>query len=284
MIGAPALVALAALRAGAGLARIVAPEPILSHAISVVPSATGLPIPVGADGQIVPHEATRLVDEAAGFSQCLAVGPGLGRGEGPRAATLRAVQQEECPVVVDADGINALAEIPELTRDLHAAAVLTPHPGEFRRLTEAMGLRDLGLAESRERAAEGLAQRLGVIVVLKGARTVVSDGARTWVNPSGHPCLATAGTGDVLTGLIAGLVAQFVDPSPPLPELLRKALPASVLAAGRPLDLFDAARLGVYLHGVCGERWAGRAGASGGLLAAELADLIPGAVEGARGE
>ena len=282
MIGAPALVALAALRAGAGLARILAPEPILDHAIAITPSATGLPIPVGPDGHIVPHEATRLIDEAARFGQCLAVGPGLGTGEGPRAATLRAVQQEDCPVVVDADGINALAAIPELPRDLHAAAVLTPHPGEFRRLAESMGLRDLGLSQSRERAAEQLAQRLGVIVVLKGSGTVVSDGARTWTNPTGHPCLATAGTGDILTGLIAGLVAQFVDTSPPLPEILRRTLPRSPEADLRPLDLFDAARLGVYLHGVCGQRWAERTKASGGLLAAELASFIPEAVEGMR--
>lgn len=280
MIGAPALVALAALRAGAGLARILAPGSILDQAIAITPSATGLPIPVSPDGEIIPHEATRLMDEAAGFSQCLAIGPGLGRGDGPRAATLRAIQQEECPVVVDADGLNALAEIPEFTRDLHAAAVVTPHPGEFKRLTESMSLRDhLGLATSRERAAERLAQRLGAIVVLKGAGTVVSDGARTWTNPSGHPCMATAGTGDVLTGLIAGLVAQFVDSSPPLPEILRRTLPRP---AGRPLDLFDAARLAVYLHGRCGERWAERRGASGGLLAAELADEIPGAVEAVR--
>lgn len=281
MIGAPALVALAALRAGAGLARILAPEPILNHAIAITPSATGLPIPVDLDHRIIPHEAACLIDEASRLSQCLAIGPGLGRGDGPRAATLRAIQQEQCPVVVDADGLNSLAEIPELTRDLHAAAVFTPHPGEFKRLTESMGLRDhLGLADSRERAAEQLAQRLGAIVVLKGAGTVVSDGARTWTNPSGHPCLATAGTGDVLTGLIAGLVAQFVDASPPLPEILRRTMPRP---GGRPLDLFDAARLAVYLHGRCGERWAARRGASGGLLAAELADCIPEAVESARG-
>ena len=219
MVGAPALAATAALRAGAGLARILAPEPILNDAIVIAPSATGVPIPVGPDCHILAHEAARVIDEAARSSDCLAVGPGLGRGEGPRSATLRAIQQEDCPVVVDADGINALAETPELTRDLRAAAILTPHPGEFRRLTESMGLSDhLGLARSREGAAEQLAQRLGCVVVLKGAGTVVSDGARTWTNPSGHPCLATAGTGDVLTGLVAGLVAQFLDRRPVLPS------------------------------------------------------------------
>ena len=88
--------------------------------------------------------------------------------------------------------------------------LLTPHPGEFRRLCAGLSLKgDLGLAESRERACESLAQRLGRIVVLKGAGTVVSDGHRTWTCPSGHPCMATGGTGDVLTGTIASLIAQL---------------------------------------------------------------------------
>jgi len=282
MIGAPCLAAVAALRAGAGLARLVTPEPILADALTVAPSATGIPIPTDDSGEIVPHEAAAVIDSLARSCDCLAIGPGLGRGDGPRAASLRAIQQEEVPVVVDADAINNLAEVPELGRDLRAAAVFTPHPGEFRRLTEAMGLKDaLGLDTSRENAAERLAQRLGCIVVLKGAGTVVSDGLRTWTNTSGHPCLATAGTGDVLTGLIAAMIAQFVaPPSPfPLPEKVRAMMPKP---AGKPLDLFDAVRLAVYAHGKAGERWAASHDASGGLLAMELADELPATLEALR--
>ncbi len=283
MIGAPCLAAAAALRSGAGLARLVTPEPILADALTVAPSATGVPIPTDDSGAIVPHEAAAVIDSLARACDCLAIGPGLGRGDGPRAASLRAVQQEDVPVVVDADAINNLADVPELGRDLRAAAVLTPHPGEFRRLTQAMGLKDaLGLDASRENAAERLAQRLGCIVVLKGAGTVVSDGLRTWTNTSGHPCLATAGTGDVLTGLIGAMIAQFVAPAPPypLPEKVRAMMPKP---EGKPLDLFDAVRLAVFAHGKAGERWAESHDASAGLLAMELADQLPAVLEQLRG-
>lgn len=133
MIGAPALSALAALRAGAGLARLVMPTPVLEAGLTITPSATGRPLPTDLTGAVVAHEAAAVIDELARTCDCIAIGPGLGLGEGARAAALRAVQQEEVPVVVDADAINNLAEVPELVRDLRAAAVLTPHPGEFRR-------------------------------------------------------------------------------------------------------------------------------------------------------
>lgn len=283
MIGAPALAATTALRAGAGLSRLVMPEPILSAGMVLAPCSTGIAIPVGDDGLIVPHEAAAIIDEVARTSTCLAIGPGLGRGEGARAAALRAIQQEDAPVVVDADAINALAEMPQVSRDLHAAAILTPHPGEFRTLARGMGLKnDLGLAESREKAAEQMAQRLSCIIVLKGAGTVVSDGTRTWTNTSGHACLAVGGTGDVLTGVIAGLVAQFVaSPGPPLPPALRAKVPART---DRPLDRFDAARLAVFAHGVAAERWARSRSASAGMLATELAGEIPRALEELRGQ
>lgn len=279
MIGAPALAALAALRAGAGLARLVMPAPILDAGLTITPSATGRPLPTDATGAVIPHEAAAVIDELAHSCTCLAIGPGLGRGDGPRAAALRAVQQDAVPVIVDADAINALAEIPQLTRDLRAAAVLTPHPGEFKRLTQSMGLRDdLGLDRSREAAAESLAQRLGCIVVLKGRGTVVSDGVRTWTATTGNAALATAGTGDVLTGLIAGLVAQFVAPPPPpgLPDAVRARFPRP---PGRPLDLFDAVRLAVHAHGLAADRWVAARSASAGLLAGELADALPATLE-----
>jgi len=205
MIGAPTLSALAALRVGAGLAKLVMPTPILDAGLVILPSATGRTIPTDHSGGIIPHEAACVVDAVIRDCECLVIGPGLGRGDGPRAATLRAAQQEDVPVVIDADALNALSETPQISRDLHAQAVLTPHPGEFRRLCEGLGLKNhLGIANSREQAAEQLAQRLGCIVVLKGARTVVSSGVATWTNDFSDACLATAGTGDVLSGAIAG--------------------------------------------------------------------------------
>lgn len=273
MIGAPTLVALAAIRSGAGLARLFMPEPILGAGLTIAPWCTGRALPVDGDGAVIAHEAAVVIDDICRTCQCLAIGPGLGRGEGPQGATLRAIQQEDIPVVVDADAINALAGIPEGTRDLRARVVLTPHPGEFKRLVRAMGFKnDLNLAASRSDAATALAQRLGCIVVLKGAGTVVTDGQRMWVNTSGHACLAVGGTGDVLTGVIAGLIAQFVRGADLLGKPKSKAeqggLPPS-------LDLFDAARLAVFVHGLAAERWARSRNANAGLLATELADELP---------
>ena len=275
MVGAPALTARAALRAGAGLCRLVMPAPILNAAIGICPSATGAPIGVDTEGAILPHEAAAAVDAHLAGAGCIVVGPGLGGGDGLRAAVLRTLQQEEAPVVVDADAINLLAGIPELWRDLRAAAVLTPHPGEYGRLASALNIgHDPADPGDRPAAAEALAQRLGCIVVLKGAGTIVTDGQRTWLNTTGGSELATAGTGDVLSGVIAGLVAQFVGPPRPAP------MPRP---PGKPLDLFDAARLAVHAHGLAGERWAVRHRASGGLLAAELADELPAVLAGLAG-
>lgn len=263
MIGAPALAALAALRAGAGLVRVGAPAPIVDSVLVAAPGATGIAIPAGADGAIEPHAAAAGVDDTARDAECLAIGPGLGRGPGAQAATLRALSQEECPVVVDADALNAMCEIPDITRDLRAAAVLTPHPGEYARLARALALPTAG---PRAGMCESLARRLGCVVVLKGAGTVVSDGRRTWAADDAEPVLATAGTGDVLTGVIAGLVAQWV-----------RAVPG----AGR-LDLLDAACLAVRAHALGAHRWSARTGATGGMLATDLLAELPGALESLR--
>lgn len=278
MVGGPALSALAAFRSGAGLVKLAMPAPILTAGLTITPSATGAPIPVDGAGMIVAHEAARVLDDLCGGSECVAIGPGLGRGEGPRAAAFRAINQEECPVVVDADAINALAETPEFHRDFRAMAVLTPHPGEYRRLAKSMGLsEDVSNEEARSSAAESLARTLGCVVVLKGARSVVTDGQRTWVNTTGNASLATAGTGDVLTGVIAGIVAQFHRR-----PLVAGARTVSSEARGG-LSMFDCARLAVTAHGMAAERWTGETDADFGLLAHELADRIPGALVRLRG-
>ena len=270
MIGAPALAAISALRSGAGLVKLVAPEPILDSAITIAPSATGRAIPVDSDRCIIAHEAVAALDEFARTSDCLVVGPGLGVGQGPTALSLRAVQQEDAPVIIDADAINSLAQIPDLAQDFHAAAVLTPHPGEYRRLAEALNLHhDPVNPKTRPDAAQALAQRLGCIVVLKGPNTVVSDGQRIWINESGHHCLATAGTGDVLAGILAGLTAQFVAP------VIHPKIPRP---PNKPLGLFNATRLAVHAHGLAAQRWAQSHDAESGMLAFELADLIPDAL------
>jgi len=274
MIGAPALAALAALRAGVGLVKLAVPGPIVDAALTITPSATGEPVETLPGGTIEPHTAAQAIDACLAACDCLVVGPGMGTSDGSRAAALRSVQQEDVPVVVDADAINCLAHVAELHRDFHAAAVLTPHPGEYRRLAESLSIQADPVSEaSRATACEKLAQRLGCVVVLKGAGTVVSDGHRTWKNTSGSSALATAGTGDVLAGVIAGIVAQFV--SLPMPGRAS----SSPKPESKPLDLYDAARIGVWTHGLAAELWTQHHAASAGLLASELASIIPQALE-----
>jgi ADP-dependent NAD(P)H-hydrate dehydratase len=262
MVGAPALAALGALRAGAGLARILAPAGVLEAALTICPSATGSVLPVDAQGEPVPGEAAAAFDACLAGADSLVIGPGLGQGKGRGDLVLRALQQEDVPIVADADALNAMASTPDLFRDFRARAVLTPHPGEFARLAAALRITHSPTDDrTRPAAAESLAQRLGCIVVLKGPGTIVSDGHSTWTCPHGHACLATAGTGDVLAGVIAGLIAQFAG------------------HARAPMSLFDAARLGVHAHACAGEAWAASHGAQAGLLAQELAQAIPAQIE-----
>ncbi|MFA6044222.1 MAG: NAD(P)H-hydrate dehydratase [Phycisphaerales bacterium] len=262
MVGAPALVALGALRSGAGLAKLVASDAVLAQSLSMCPSATGVSIATDVSGGLDMADAITVLDAQMVAADALVVGPGMGVGEVERAMVLRAVQQQDVPVVVDADAITNLAAIPELWRDFRAGAILTPHPGEFSRIAATLKIAHSPVErDARPMAAAALAQRLGCVVVLKGQGTVVSDGLRTWVCARGHPCMATAGTGDVLGGVIAGLVAQH---------------------SRGGLGLFDAARFGVEAHARAGEAWALASGVQAGLLAAELADHVPRALEAFR--
>lgn len=273
MIGGPALTAIGALRAGCGLVKLAMPAGVLDAALTIAPSATGVALTTEPTGALVPHEGARLFDSLLRASDCVAIGPGMGAGEGVRSLAFRAINQEDRPVVVDADAINALAELPEFHRDFRAMAVLTPHPGEFRRLATALAL-DLDPINpgTRADAASTLARTLGCIVVLKGPATVVTDGVRVWVSDAVNPALATAGTGDVLTGVIASLVAQFHK----RPILAGERTVTSEARGG--LSLFDCARLGVAAHAAAAGLWTESRGVSAGMLASELADAIPRAV------
>lgn len=287
MIGAPALSARAALRSGCGLARLIVPESIVDAAIVACPSATAWAIPCDPSGAAMVQPAVELADRAAAWADAVVIGPGMGTGPATRAATIRLLQQERSAVIVDADALTAIADLPQLGRDLRAAAILTPHPGEFRRLAAPLNIaHDPTDPTARPQAAALLAQRLGCIVVLKGAGTVVSDGLRTWTNTSGGAELATAGTGDVLAGLIAGLIAQLRRPADPDAATDLVALAAAKLGRPAPASrarpapaFFDVVRLAVHAHGRAGTRWRETRHASAGLLAHELADLLPEVLE-----
>lgn len=273
MVGGPAFAALAALRVGCGLARLAMPEPVLTAALAVAPSATGLALAVDHAGELIPHLAASAIDALVDEARCVVIGPGLGVSAGAEAAVLRVALQDTAPAVFDADALNNMAAVPEFHRELRAAAVLTPHVGEFRRLAAPLGIADDPIdPSSRESACMAMARKLGCVVVLKSASTVVSDGIEVWTHDAPNAALATAGSGDVLAGVIGGLIAQFFRP-----ELAR--FDAARRAATGALSLYDAARLGVVAHARAGQSWRERRGASGGLLATDLLDELPLVIE-----
>jgi NAD(P)H-hydrate epimerase len=256
MMGSAVLASLGALRAGAALCTIAAPEPLLPHMLAANPSATGLALPVGEDGQLIPSAVAALLDTHGGKWKSLAIGPGLGTGFAAQQIVLRLVAQENHrPMVIDADALNCLSMSADFAKDFRARAVLTPHPLEYARLAKALEIQshvEPPAAPDRKNAAERLAQRLGAVVVLKGHGTVVTDGARTWVCARGNDALAIGGSGDVLTGITAGMLAQFPG-----------------------LGVLECACLAVEAHARAAEVWVARAGGTAGLLAAELAAEVP---------
>jgi len=243
--GAPALTSLGALRIGTGLVQAAVPASIVPSVASHAMEVTFLPLP-GEDGALTTDGLPALVDALAGAG-AVAVGPGLSL----TSATVSLVRDllphlSVRPALVDADGLNALARIEGWWRQMRLP-VLTPHPGEMSRLT---GLSIEAIQSDRLGVATKFAAEWGSVVVLKGAGSIVaaSDG-RAAVITTGGPNLATAGTGDVLSGIIGGLLAQGMDP-------------------------WDAAVAGTYIHGAAGDRVAGALG-SAGTLAGDLLPEIP---------
>jgi NAD(P)H-hydrate epimerase len=256
--GAAILAARAAVRAGAGLVTVAVPEPILQTVdLGSIESMTlGLPaanLP-GQSGQIAERAAEIVLDAAEGKA-VLALGPGLGQDPATVAAIRRIALECPLPLVLDADGLNAFAGKAGDLAGRRAETILTPHPGELGRL---LGCSTAQIQEDRVAAARGAAEETGAIVVLKGHLTLVASGTAVFVNPTGNPGMATGGVGDVLTGLLAGLLAQG-------------------------LDALDATLLAVYLHGLAGDLAAGRL-REGNLAADDLIRILPGAFRVLKGE
>jgi ADP-dependent NAD(P)H-hydrate dehydratase / NAD(P)H-hydrate epimerase len=232
-VGAGLLAAAAATRAGAGLVALAVPGSLHALFAGRVPEAITIALPE-ADGDVEPDGAAQALAERE--ASALAIGCGLRESEGNRRLVLGMLNVPGPPVAVDGGALNLLARSGEWWRDVRRECVLTPHPGEFSRLTGgAVGAPD----DQRVDRANEAARRFGQVVVLKGARTVIAgaDG-RLAVAPFANPALATAGTGDVLAGAIGALLAQGLAP-------------------------FEAACLGVYLHGMAGERVRERLGDAG---------------------
>ncbi|MDF1810329.1 MAG: NAD(P)H-hydrate dehydratase [Phycisphaerales bacterium] len=257
MIGAPALAAMGAIRSGCGLVKIAAPSPIIDSVLTLAPFATGYGLEVDEERSVIASSAAVVLDELVRSNQAVVVGPGMGSGRQVSQMVVRLIAQEQAPVIVDADGLNALAETPDFVLDLRACVVMTPHPGEARRLMQSLSVEGdpAGDEHSRVQACCGLAQRIGCIVVLKGKGTVVSDGRQVWVCKRGTQAMGVGGSGDVLSGVIASIIAQ------------------------RSVDVFTACTIAVEAHAIAGERWAAENNASGGMIASELADQLVGVIE-----
>ncbi len=245
--GAAAMTAISAMRAGAGLVTLGVPcslNPVVE------------PQALEAMTALLPESATGALDESAfetilslcADKACLAIGPGLGTAPTTEKLVIKIV--ESCPVslVIDADALNCLAQNPEIFKRAGASVVITPHPGEMARLTHQTPAE---IQADRIAAARGFAQSFGVIVVLKGAGTVVAtpDGHAA-VNPTGNPGMASGGMGDVLTGMIAGLVTQGYEPA-------------------------EAAQIGVFMHGAAADALAQDQGPVG-FLASDVMAALPG--------
>lgn len=245
MTGAAYLTAQGAMRSGAGLVTVATPksqQPILATKLTCAMTAA-LP---ETNGGTLSLSARKPLLNLARESDIIALGPGLSQHPQTIKLILSVLPFLSSPVVVDADGLNALSKNPAILKRIKVPVILTPHPGEMLRLS---GSRVDKSTRSRVRIAVELARKYQVIVALKGYQTVVTDGRSVYINKTGNPGMATGGSGDVLTGIIAGLLGQGLKP-------------------------FAAAQLGVYLHGLAGDLAAREIGEFP-LIATDLLDYLP---------
>ena len=238
--GAAFFAAMGALRSGAGLVFLGVPESIYGIEAVKLNEPVIFPLP-DAGGRLsadaVPEILTRLPQMDA-----VLVGPGLGQSEGTLAVVRAVLEKAECPVVVDADGINVLSAHRDLLRGRKLPTILTPHDGEFARLGGVIG-------EDRMSAAAALAEELGCVVLLKGHETCITDGTDGYLNPTGNPGMAVGGSGDVLAGVITALLGAGLSP-------------------------LEAAACGAWLHGAAGDRCAAELGQYG-MLPTDMLSALP---------
>lgn len=245
MSGAAVLCGSAALRGGAGLVYLAVPRDLLPIVAAANPCYLTAPLPHDEHGQLADAAEAELLALAQG-KDVIALGPGLGRSPALTGLVLGLLAKLPVPVVLDADGLNALEQQTGCLRNRPAPTILTPHPGEFARL---LGTDTATVQGQRQGLAVRFAADHGVVLVLKGHGTVVTDGRRVYHNTTGNPGMATGGTGDVLTGLIAALHGQGLEP-------------------------FAAAQLGTHLHGLAGDLARDELGEVS-LIASDLLHYLP---------
>ena len=247
MAGAIAMSGIAALRSGSGLLKVATPDSIQDSVAGFSPCLMTVGIE-SKKGHFSSGAIDQLLEEAE-WADVVALGPGMGRFKSQQKIVETLYTELLQPLIVDADGLNLLSDSDAALAEHKGLRMLTPHPGEFQRLQECK-------TTDRETMADmalEMAFEAQVTVVLKGARTLVTDGKERFVNRTGNPGMATAGSGDVLTGVIASLVGQGLEP-------------------------FEASRLGVHLHGLAGDIAADSVGQTS-LIATDLIESLPAAFQ-----
>lgn len=238
--GAAYFAAMGALRAGAGLVFLGVPESIYVIEAVKLNEAVVFPLPDKQgmlSAKAIPQVLQRLPDMDA-----VVVGPGLGQSEDTLQLTAAVLQKAGCPVILDADGINLVSGHKDLLRGRDKPTILTPHEGEFRRLWGPVG-------NDRMASAAAAARALNSILLLKGHETCITDGYAEYRNPTGNPGMAVGGSGDVLAGIIAGLIGQGLSP-------------------------LEAAACGAWLHGKAGDVCAQELGQYG-MLPSDMLEVLP---------
>lgn len=238
--GAAALAAMGALRAGAGLVYTAVPESIYAIEAIKLTEAIVTPLP-DRDGKL----STAAISEIRTLMQqkdAVLIGPGLGQSAGTFAAVKAVLEEFSGPVVLDADGINLIAQHKDLLRGRTGQTILTPHAGEFARIADVC-------TADRLADAVAFASKYGVILLLKGHRTVITDGKAAYINPNGNPGMAVGGSGDVLAGIIVSLLGQGLKP-------------------------LEAAACGAWLHGAAGDYCAKEIGQYG-MLPSDMLPVLP---------
>lgn len=219
--GAPVLAANACERGGAGLTQLFVPESVYTIAATRCDGAVVSPLPAGADGAASEAATERVLPALARANACV-IGPGLGQGEGPARLVEAVLREAKCPVVLDADALTICGKNQELLELCRSPLILTPHEGEFQRLGGDLSSGRLA------GALDFTARHRSAILLLKGHGTLACRGREVSVNPTGSPAMAKGGSGDVLCGVLAALLAQGFEP-------------------------FFAARCAAYLHGLAGD-------------------------------
>ena len=237
--GAAYLAAMGALRSGAGLVFLGVPESI--YAIEAIKLNEAIVFSLPEEDEKLSADAVPAILERLPKMDAVLIGPGLGQSNGVLQVVKAILEQTDCPVVLDADGINLIAAHKDIVRGRTAPTILTPHAGEFGRLG--------GNPEERTVAAEAMAKDLGCILLLKGHHTVITDGGTTYINTTGNPGMAVGGSGDMLAGIITALLGQGIAP-------------------------LEAAACGAWLHGAAGDICAAEIGQYG-MLPTDMLNVLP---------